>query len=83
LKRYAQEIGLDSREFNTCLDSGKHTAEVEADRQIGIEVGVRGTPTFFFNGTIVQGSVPRDFLFDILSRFRNAQKDLNVLSETR
>ncbi len=79
LKRYAQEIGLNTREFNNCIDTRKHQAEVEADRQIGVEVGVRGTPTFFFNGAAVEGSVPRDFLFDILNRFRGVQDDLDQL----
>ncbi len=79
LKRYAQELGLDTREFNNCLDSRKYEAEVEADRQIGVEVGVRGTPTFFFNGAAVEGSVPRDFLLDILNRFRGVKDDLDQL----
>lgn len=69
LKRYAQEIGLDTRAFDTCLDSGRYEQEVEEDRQAGIAAGVRGTPTFFFNGHKVEGSIPRTFFDTFLRQF--------------
>ncbi|OGL89859.1 hypothetical protein A3I45_00010 [Candidatus Uhrbacteria bacterium RIFCSPLOWO2_02_FULL_53_10] len=76
LKQYAQEIGLETRSFNACLDSHRYAAEVAADKQAGMEAGVRGTPTFFFNGARVEGAFPRAFLTDMLRQFRgvaNAQ----------
>lgn len=33
LKRYASELGLDSEQFDQCLDSGQHQATVERDLQ--------------------------------------------------
>ncbi len=44
---YAQQLGLDTAEFRSCLDSGKHTSEVQKDLQDGFAAGVSGTPTFF------------------------------------
>lgn len=58
LKRYAQELGLDTAKFNECLDSGKYANEVQKDVQDGMAYGVSGTPTFFINGIEVVGAQP-------------------------
>jgi protein-disulfide isomerase len=50
LKQYAAELGLDSEEFNQCLDSGKHTATVEIELQGALGFGFRGVPSFLVNG---------------------------------
>jgi protein-disulfide isomerase len=50
LKQYAAELGLDSEEFNQCLDSGKHTATVEIELQEALGFGFRGVPSFLVNG---------------------------------
>lgn len=47
LKKYAVEIGLSADSFNSCLDSGKYTGEVNKDTDDGRKVSVSGTPTFF------------------------------------
>ena len=39
--------------FNSCFSSNKFESEVEADFQLGKEMGVSGTPTVFVNGTRV------------------------------
>lgn len=57
-KSYAADLGLDSAEFNDCLDSGKHTSEVQKDLQDGQAAGVTGTPGFFINGVHVKGAQP-------------------------
>lgn len=57
-KQYAQEIGLDTAKFNTCLDSGQMAAEVKKDMADGAAVGVQGTPGFFVNGVEVSGAQP-------------------------
>lgn len=58
LKQYAKDLGLDSSEFNTCLDSGKHEEEVKKDMAEGQSYGVSGTPAFFINGIKVSGAQP-------------------------
>ncbi len=47
LKKWASEIGLNSGDFNSCLDSGKYAKEVEKDFNDGNSYGVSGTPTYF------------------------------------
>ncbi len=58
LKKYADELGLDTEKFNDCLDSGKYTEEVQKDFKDGQQAGVRGTPAFFINGILVSGAQP-------------------------
>ena len=50
LKAYAAELGLDSKSFNDCLDSGEHRALVERDLRDARARGLRGTPSFLVNG---------------------------------
>jgi protein-disulfide isomerase len=58
LKRYAQELKLDATAFDQCLDSGKHTAQVDKDFQEGVSLGLTGTPSFFINGKQIVGAQP-------------------------
>ena len=56
LKQYAKDVGLDTTEFNACLDTGKHRAQVTQDAQDGQVAGVTGTPAFFINGRFLSGA---------------------------
>ncbi len=55
LKRFAAELGLDTKQFNRCLDSGKYSAKVQQETAQGRQKGVRGTPTLFVNGKLIEG----------------------------
>jgi protein-disulfide isomerase len=57
-KSYAVDLGLNTADFNDCLDSGKRAAEVLKDLQDGQAYGVPGTPAFFINGRLVLGAIP-------------------------
>lgn len=57
-KQFAEEIGLDTEEFNECLDSGAMSSEVRDDFAVGSQLGVSGTPAFFINGILVSGAQP-------------------------
>jgi len=46
-EQYALELGLNTSDFNTCLESGKYVDEVKKDLQDGVSYGVTGTPGFF------------------------------------
>ncbi|MBI4359140.1 MAG: DsbA family protein [Candidatus Nealsonbacteria bacterium] len=58
LKRYAQDLGLNAAKFNSCLDSKKYQSRVEGDARNGQEAGIRGTPSFVINGTLIPGAYP-------------------------
>ncbi|MGI0073423.1 MAG: DsbA family protein [Nitrosotalea sp.] len=50
LKTYAGTLGLDTTQFNSCLDSGKYADRVSHNKQVGTSEGVQGTPAFFIMG---------------------------------
>ena len=50
LKQVATALGLDGEAFASCLDSGRYQAYVERDMQAALQLGARGTPSFFVNG---------------------------------
>ena len=56
LKALAAELGLDSAEFNQCLDSKKHLQAIQKEDRLAAARGVNGTPTIFINGQVYQGS---------------------------
>jgi protein-disulfide isomerase len=58
LKGFAQILGLNTAQFNTCLDSGKYTTKVTDDTAAGQTAGVSGTPTIFVNGQALIGAQP-------------------------
>lgn len=59
---YARSIGLDMDQFQRDLNDTTIEDKVNRDRDDGVAVGVRGTPTFFVNGTIVGNVMPYEQL---------------------
>lgn len=57
LKAYARDIGLDTKVFNECLDSGAKLEEIQADKAEGESQGVEATPTWFINDQMVRGGI--------------------------
>ncbi len=54
LKQRAREVGLDSEDFDACLDDGDATQTVKRDMSEAQRVGLTGTPSMFVNGRPVQ-----------------------------
>jgi len=66
LKAKAAELGLKAEEFNSCIDSGKHAAAIQADMKEGSAAGVSGTPALFVNGRFINGAVPFDQIATVI-----------------
>ncbi|PIS05168.1 MAG: hypothetical protein COT81_02400 [Candidatus Buchananbacteria bacterium CG10_big_fil_rev_8_21_14_0_10_42_9] len=66
LKRGAFQLGLDSFQFNECLDSNKYFDDVNAEFEEGISRGVKATPTFFINGQKFEGVILEKQLTQII-----------------
>ena len=54
---WADQLGLNTSEFESCLTSERYADEVANDMQAGTLAGVRATPTFFVNGTPYSGAL--------------------------
>jgi protein-disulfide isomerase len=61
-----QSIGLDETTFSSCLLSQKYLSKVSKNVQSGLDLGVKGTPTFFINGTKYEGELKEAQLEDII-----------------
>lgn len=53
LKRFAGELGLNTTQFNQCLDADKYQAKVQQEVTQAQQRGVNSTPTLFVNGQLV------------------------------
>lgn len=54
----AGELGMNTDQFKTCVDSGKYKAKVDEDTAAGDDAQVDGTPAFFINGYRLTGAQP-------------------------
>jgi len=59
IAKYAGGAGLDAKLFETCLGEEATEAVLRADHDAGASYGVTGTPAFFINGRLIQGSAPK------------------------
>jgi predicted DsbA family dithiol-disulfide isomerase len=66
LKQRAVDLKLDTQVFNQCLDSGRHSAAIQADIQEGARAGVSGTPALFINGRLLSGNQPYSEIKDVI-----------------
>lgn len=57
---FANELGLKSGSFTSCLDGFKYDGVLAGDYQLARDEGVNGTPGFFINGQYVAGAQPFD-----------------------
>jgi protein-disulfide isomerase len=74
LKQAAAELGLNTPQFNACVDSHKFKAEVDADVREGEQAGVNGTPAFFINGRAISGAQPFDVFKKVIDEELEAKK---------
>lgn len=58
LKKYAAEVGLDTQQFDRCLDSSQHLDEVTEQQRTANSFGIRGTPGFLVNGQPLGAGAP-------------------------
>ena len=54
IKEYARKLGLDLPKFEADLASDEVKAAVQEDMALAQRAGVRGTPTIFVNGRLLQ-----------------------------
>jgi protein-disulfide isomerase len=64
LKTYASQVGLNTAQFNACLDSGKYASEVSKETAQATGAGGQGTPFFIIvntetgDATTISGAYP-------------------------
>jgi protein-disulfide isomerase len=56
LESKAQKLGMDQKQFDSCLSGEKYKPQIQQDSQEGMRAGVSGTPGFFINGVFISGA---------------------------
>jgi protein-disulfide isomerase len=67
LKKLAAAAGMDSAQFNSCLDGRKYAGAVQQQAAEGRQRQVQSTPTFFVNGQMHAGGVSYDQLVGLVN----------------
>jgi protein-disulfide isomerase len=70
LEQYAAAVGLDLRRFTKEMNEHVYTSKVKDDFRSGVRSGVNGTPSFFINGVLYNGSYD---VHSILTALREAE----------
>lgn len=58
----ANALGLDTNKFAECYRAGKPLPQIDSSLNLGISLNISGTPAFYFNGTVFEGAMDKDFL---------------------
>jgi len=75
LIQYARELGLDVKKFTESLDTMKHSAAIERDKKLAVDLDLYNTPTFFINGRKVVGNRPYEYFQKIIDEeLKHAKK---------
>ncbi len=74
IKRYSQEIGLNSASFEKCLADSSVAKAVDKDMEEANKLGVQGTPAFFINGRFIEGAYPYEVFKKIIDEELSGKK---------
>jgi protein-disulfide isomerase len=66
LDSIAKAVGLDTRAWAQCYESGRMIPLIRADRNRAATGGVQSTPTFLVGGQVVAGAVPWETLRPVI-----------------
>ena len=62
LLNLAESLNLNTTSFMLCYQSRRYEPEIIKDLTSGFKLNVRGTPTFFINGKMVEGLDPKSII---------------------
>lgn len=68
LTNIAGTLGMNTTQFQSCLDNKKYDKNVSGDLTDGQKAGVSGTPTIFINGISVVGAQPYNVFQSIIDQ---------------
>jgi protein-disulfide isomerase len=69
------ELGIPQPALEEAMTSSAHDAEVQADLDLGVRLGVTGTPAYFVNGRPLVGALPLiDFRMLIAEEFERVEQ---------
>jgi len=71
----ADEMGMDTEQFEADMESEKTTETIDTNEQLGQELGAYSTPAFIVNDTTVVGAQPTDVFIDTIEEKLEAAQE--------
>lgn len=62
IAEYAKALGLDMAAWDTCFDTKKHLARIQASQAAAVARGLNGTPAFIVGDKLIPGNAGYDML---------------------
>jgi protein-disulfide isomerase len=63
---FAEEVGLDTEQFEAALTSGSYESVVQSDLREAQNAGIQGTPSFMINGQRLVGPQPLEVFEQVI-----------------
>jgi protein-disulfide isomerase len=73
LRLYAKQAGLTDADFEKCIDDEALQKKILAVRDRGEKEGVKGTPTFFINGKVFNGTPTLQAMSEAIKPYLSTQ----------
>lgn len=67
-KSAAKQLGLNTSQFDNCLDASKYSDKIKQDTAEARQRGVNGVPATFINGEMISGAAPYSAFKDVLDK---------------
>lgn len=75
LTELAKKVGVDTKKFKTAMEGKAVTEQLDKNRQLAEELGIRGTPAIVFPDKFLPGAASYDDLVVEVNKHRNAKGD--------
>lgn len=65
--KIGKRLGLDVPELMKCFNAKRPMKKVEKDIELGQNLGIKSTPTYYVNGMLINGALPMDVFTEIIN----------------
>lgn len=72
IEKIAEQVGLDVEQLKKDMDSPEVKDALAKNIEVGIKLGINGTPTFIFNDQVVPQVLPFEDMKELIAKKRNA-----------
>jgi protein-disulfide isomerase len=73
----AKKLGIDTGKLKKEMENPEITAQLDKNRQLAEDIGIRGTPALIVGDELYPGAMPYEDLLDIVTRTRSPAKTGN------
>jgi len=81
LQEFADQLNLDMDKFKQCTENNNYMTGIYTDIDEAASLGIAGTPTFFINGTKIEGFRPVEELQKEVDKARKIFEDQKIEME--